>query len=124
MSQQTVGEDRWYLIRLSQLAADCSPSRVSAGTEGWASNILLSESSYSVEEYATLSGITLPTAIVAPTAVPKPTARPQPTARPAPAPSTGGGRIGAICRDGTRSYATGRGACSHHGGVDYWLYGP
>jgi len=31
-------------------------------------------------------------------------------------------RIGAICRDGTRSYATGRGACSWHGGVAYWLY--
>jgi hypothetical protein len=30
-------------------------------------------------------------------------------------------RVGAICRDGNRSYATGRGACSHHGGVDYWL---
>ena len=31
-------------------------------------------------------------------------------------------RVGAICRDGRRSYATGRGACSHHGGVSYWLY--
>jgi len=31
-------------------------------------------------------------------------------------------RIGAICRDGSRSNATGSGACSHHGGVDYWLY--
>ena len=31
-------------------------------------------------------------------------------------------RVGAICRDGTRSYATGRGACSHHGGVSQWLY--
>jgi hypothetical protein len=31
-------------------------------------------------------------------------------------------RIGAICNDGTRSYATGRGACSHQGGVRYWLY--
>jgi hypothetical protein len=31
-------------------------------------------------------------------------------------------RVGAICRDGTRSYATGSGACSHHGGVDYWLF--
>lgn len=31
-------------------------------------------------------------------------------------------RVGAICRDGTRSYATGRGACSHHGGVSYWLF--
>ncbi len=30
-------------------------------------------------------------------------------------------RVGAICRDGTRSYATGRGACSHHGGVRNWL---
>lgn len=34
----------------------------------------------------------------------------------------GNGRTGAICRDGWRSYATGRGACSHHGGVSYWLY--
>tara|TARA_R110001583_G_scaffold194829_3_gene367244 strand:+ start:749 stop:1177 length:429 start_codon:yes stop_codon:yes gene_type:complete len=31
-------------------------------------------------------------------------------------------RVGAVCRDGTTSTATGRGACSHHGGVDYWLY--
>jgi len=31
-------------------------------------------------------------------------------------------RIGAICRDGWRSSATGSGACSHHGGVDHWLY--
>ncbi|HYG03237.1 MAG TPA: hypothetical protein VD927_12385 [Chryseosolibacter sp.] len=30
-------------------------------------------------------------------------------------------RIGAICMDGSRSDATGSGACSHHGGVDYWL---
>lgn len=28
---------------------------------------------------------------------------------------------GAICNDGTRSYSTGRGTCSWHGGVDYWL---
>jgi hypothetical protein len=31
-------------------------------------------------------------------------------------------RTGAICCDGTRSNATGRGACSHHGGVCKWLY--
>ncbi|MFN8355259.1 MAG: hypothetical protein U0Y10_12465 [Spirosomataceae bacterium] len=31
-------------------------------------------------------------------------------------------RVGAICCDGTRSDATGRGACSHHGGVCQWLY--
>lgn len=28
---------------------------------------------------------------------------------------------GAICRDGWRSYSTGRGTCSYHGGVAYWL---
>jgi hypothetical protein len=31
-------------------------------------------------------------------------------------------RTGATCCDGSRSYATGRGACSHHGGVCQWLY--
>ena len=31
-------------------------------------------------------------------------------------------RVGAICCDSSRSYATGRGACSHHGGVCRWLY--
>lgn len=30
-------------------------------------------------------------------------------------------RTGAICRDGTRSSATGRGACSRHGGVREWI---
>lgn len=30
-------------------------------------------------------------------------------------------RVGAICNDGSRSYSTGRGTCSHHGGVNYWL---
>lgn len=29
-------------------------------------------------------------------------------------------RIGATCCDGSSSGATGRGACSHHGGVKYW----
>lgn len=42
------------------------------------------------------------------------------TYTPAPGPSAGV-RSGAICRDGTRSNATGRGACSHHGGVDHWI---
>jgi hypothetical protein len=28
---------------------------------------------------------------------------------------------GAICNDGSRSYSTGRGTCSWHGGVDYYL---
>lgn len=34
---------------------------------------------------------------------------------------TAGERTGAVCSDGSRSSATGRGACSHHGGVAYWL---
>lgn len=34
----------------------------------------------------------------------------------------GGGRTGAVCRDGWNSSATGSGACSHHGGVAYWTY--
>ena len=31
-------------------------------------------------------------------------------------------RIGATCKDGTGSKATGSGACSHHGGVSCWKY--
>ena len=31
-------------------------------------------------------------------------------------------RIGAYCNDGTKSFATGSGACSWHGGVDDWIY--
>lgn len=33
-----------------------------------------------------------------------------------------GTRTGAVCKDGTTTDATGSGACSHHGGVDHWLY--
>ena len=36
--------------------------------------------------------------------------------------TSNGGRTGAICNDGWRSSATGRGACSSHGGVRYWTY--
>ncbi|MDF0531401.1 hypothetical protein P0W64_00705 [Tsukamurella sp. 8F] len=62
-----------------------------------------------------------------------PTTYTQPYTPPAPAYGGGGsggsgigagsgssGRSGAICRDGTTSSATGRGACSHHGGVAAW----
>ena len=31
-------------------------------------------------------------------------------------------KAGAICKDGTRSKATGRGAGSHHGGVKEWIF--
>ena len=37
-------------------------------------------------------------------------------------PTSSGERIGAICKDGTTSTATGSGACSSHGGVDHWIY--
>jgi hypothetical protein len=30
--------------------------------------------------------------------------------------------VGATCKDGSESGATGRGACSWHGGVRVWLY--
>jgi hypothetical protein len=30
--------------------------------------------------------------------------------------------IGAVCRDGWRSNSTGRGTCSHHGGVARWVH--
>jgi hypothetical protein len=30
-------------------------------------------------------------------------------------------RVGAKCKDGTNSTATGSGACSSHGGVSYWI---
>jgi len=66
------------------------------------------------------------------TAIPAPTPTPIPAQIEAPAPvqqpavptanPLAGQRRGAICRDGTSSGATGRGACSHHGGVDHWLY--
>ncbi len=36
--------------------------------------------------------------------------------------SSGSYRTGAICEDGSTSSATGRGACSWHGGVSEWLY--
>lgn len=42
------------------------------------------------------------------------------TYTPAPGPSSGS-RSGAVCKDGWISSATGRGACSHHGGVRYWF---
>lgn len=47
----------------------------------------------------------------------------QPTARQQPAeqPTQRTQRTGAICKDGWRSHATGRGACSYHGGVREWL---
>lgn len=44
---------------------------------------------------------------------------PPPPPPPPPAPAY---RVGAVCADGWDSTATGRGACSHHGGVSCWKY--
>ncbi len=59
-------------------------------------------------------------------AEPEPTAEltPEPTVEPEPEPEEEDSetvRTGAVCRDGSESSATGRGACSHHGGVDHWI---
>jgi hypothetical protein len=48
-----------------------------------------------------------------------PTVTPWPTATSRPVITY---RCGAVCNDGWRSNATGRGACSHHGGVHHWVY--
>jgi hypothetical protein len=36
--------------------------------------------------------------------------------------ATSGERKGCVCKDGTKSSAIGSSACSHHGGVDHWVY--
>jgi hypothetical protein len=69
----------------------------------------------------------VPTPTDTPTPVPtqpppaQPTEAPAQPAPPVQAPSTGE-RTGAICNDGTTSRAAGSGACSHHHGVNHWLY--
>lgn len=127
LSQQRIDGFLWYEVRVVVTPGTCRDPRAAVGNIGWVSSSSISSPSASVETYVEKSGKLLPTSIIAPT--PMPTATARPTARPTPQPAApaapaipGGTRIGAICRDGSRSYATGRGACSHHGGVDHWLY--
>ncbi len=59
----------------------------------------------------------------APAPAPSPSPSPAPTPAPSPsAPTSSAVRVGATCRDMTSSSATGRGACSSHGGVYCWRY--
>jgi len=70
-----------------------------------------------------LTTVDVPTPAPVQVDAPTPTPIPQVVAPVAPTRDPRSGqRRGAICRDGTTSGATGRGACSHHGGVDHWLY--
>ncbi len=102
---------RWYRVRVD-------------GDEGWMSATVLSVDD-AVAEALPVDIQALaepPTATPKPDPVVKPTAKPaQAIVAPAAAEPSSGVRVGAVCRDGSRSSATGRGACSHHGGVDYWL---
>lgn len=111
------GAEVWYRVRVAAVGPACSAAQVAVGDEGWVASSVVSTPSGDVRQYALMRNGMVPTAIIV--AVPSPTARRQTLA---PQPATR--RIGAICRDGTRSSATGRGACSHHGGVSSWLYGP
>ncbi len=112
---QQVGSEMWYRVQVVEVAGDCDPQRAPVGAEGWASGSVVAVPSYAVSQYIRDAGIAAPTRIP-PTATPRPTARPQAPVAP------GRVRVGAICRDGWHSSATGRGACSHHGGVARWLY--
>lgn len=118
VSRQEIDNDLWYLVRVTKRPVNCGQSAVEVGSEGWVNTILVSKPSYAIETYASQAGIRLPAKIFSPTSTPKPR---RTTAPVAPATQNTGTRYGAKCRDGTTSRATGRGACSHHGGVAYWL---
>lgn len=115
LSYQEIDDDLWYEVTVASRSADCSASAVPVGSKGWVNTILASKPSYTIDLYLKRQGLSIPVKILSPTATPAPRTL-------APATQNSGVRIGAICRDGTRSNATGRGACSHHGGVSYWLY--
>lgn len=62
---------------------------------------------------------TLPGASAVAAGSPAPHKRLAPTKQTLKAPQR---KIGAVCKDGTTTKVTGRGACSKHGGVSRWLY--
>lgn len=116
LSRSIEGRDTWYRVRVKQLGREnCDPSRVAVGAQGWELGALTTLT-YSFDDYVQAAHLTLPTPLPPEQpAVAPPTDTPEPVYVPRV-------RVGAICRDGTRSTATGRGACSYHGGVAEWLY--
>ena len=106
IAQRDVQGERWYQVKQGVKT-------------GWMSSRLFDTDSTQLDTLPVHKQLIPPP----PTATPAPTAKPQPAAQPAPS-SNSGQRIGAICNDGSRSSATGRGACSRHGGVSYWLLAP
>lgn len=114
LAYQMAGDTLWYQVQRVKAGESC-PNPIDVGSIAWVIEFGTEKPKEAIDKYAQWVGVALPTPILA-------TPIPVPTRVPPPAPSLG--RIGAICRDGTRSSATGRGACSHHGGVARWLYGP
>ncbi len=122
LSQQYVDGSLWYEVRILVVSAEtCSSDRVSVGNIGWLRAGLVTAPSFTIDSYAREIGKILPTDVVS-TRTPTPVPTTQPRVAPAAPAAPSGVRVGAICRDGSRSSATGRGACSHHGGVARWLY--
>lgn len=96
----------------------------------WVFGQLVSNAPTSLDVAAVIPLPPAPTATSAP--LPAPTVEPTVATPPQPAYTglpecqglPGGARYGATCGDGSRSGATGSGACSHHGGVAQWLTCP
>lgn len=87
-----------------------------------AATALLNSSKAKIEAFAATVVTTAPAVKAQAVVTPVPSPTNTPAAAPAPTENPlKGQRSGAACRDGTTSSATGRGACSRHGGVDHWL---
>ena len=113
---QGTGKDRWYRVRVGDI-------------DGWLSSTVVNVEPSVAQALPTNQETIAPPVVAKPAVVAKPPAKPAVpisgnSGSDAPAAAPSGGRTGATCRDGSHSNATGRGACSHHGGVAQWLYGP
>lgn len=121
LSEQLVNDKLWYKVQvLAKNPTDCADQRIKLDSVGWVRNLYISNPSDPLEGYLSAIGEQAPTPLQI-------TIIPTKTATKVPTPTTiklyeSRTRIGARCRDGSRSSATGRGACSHHGGVSEWIY--